>query len=87
MIKENKQNKKTKKTVLILSTIIVILILVLAFFFIIQPQKIKYDEKKMLEGINYYVGSVILPQLQTNGYVQIPLGNETLVLVPYNAQE
>ena len=43
----------------------------------------RYADERRLEGIEYYVLEVILPQLQANGYVQIPIGNETLILVPY----
>jgi hypothetical protein len=74
---------KTKLTIRILSAVVIILLLFITFFFVIQPQMNKYADERRLEGIEYYVYQIILPQLQANGYVQIPIGNETLILVPY----
>ena len=74
---------KNKLTIRILSIAVVVLLLFMAFLFIIQPQMNKYADERRLEGIEFYVLEVILPQLQANGYVQIPIGNETLILVPY----
>jgi peptidoglycan/LPS O-acetylase OafA/YrhL len=77
------RQNKTKLTIRILSAVIVVLLLFIAYFFVIQPQINKYTDEKRLEGIEYYVYQIILPQLQANGYVQIPVGNQTLILVPY----
>ncbi len=74
---------KTKLTIKILSAAVILLLIFIAFFFVIQPQMNKYANERRLEGAELYVYQVILPQLQSNGYVQIPIGNETLVLVPY----
>ena len=76
---KNKQNLMIK----IMAGVIILLVLFLIFLFVVQPQVAKYNDNKRLEGIEYYVLAVILPQLQENGYVQIPIGNETLTLVPY----
>ncbi len=78
-----RQHNKSKLTIGILSIVVVLLILFIAFFFVIKPQMNKYADERRLEGIELYVYNFILPELQANGYVQIPIGNETLILVPY----
>ena len=78
-----RQDNPSKLTIRILSIVIILLVVFMAFFFVIKPQMNKYADERRLEGIEFYVLEVILPQLQANGYVQIPIGNETLVLVPY----
>lgn len=74
---------KNKLTIRVLSIAVVALLLFMAFLFIIQPQMNKYADERRLEGIDLYIYNFILPELQANGYVQIPIGNETLILVPY----
>jgi hypothetical protein len=82
------KDKKDKKNlaIKIMAGIIILLILFITYSFIVKPQLQKYNDNRRLEGIEFYVLSVILPQLQQNGFVQIPIGNETLILVPYIPQ-
>ena len=81
----NMHERRDKKslTIKIMAAVIIVLMLFMVFVFVIKPQMAKYDDNRRLEGIEYYVLAVILPQLQQNGFVQIPIGNETLILVPY----
>lgn len=78
-----RQDNQNKLTIKILSIVIIVLLLFIAFFFVVKPQMNKYADERRLEGIDLYIYNFILPQLQANGYVQIPIGNETLILVPY----
>ena len=77
-----------KKSVglVVLGLLVVIMALVMIYAFVIQPAVSGYAVQKQNEGAQAganYVVSYILTQLQQNGYVQIPVGNQTLILVPY----
>ena len=75
------ENDKQKKTIKILVSIIIILVLLFAGYFGNKQLQQKYDDK-IIEGANLLFNE-ILNQLNDNGYVQIPVGNKTLVLVQY----
>ena len=77
-----RDGKTRRKTIWILSTIIAILALFIVFFLIIQPSYYQFVGEKQIEGIELYIENII-NQLETNGYVQIPTGNQTIILVPY----
>lgn len=82
---DNPGSKKTKLTIVILSSLVVLLLLVIAFFFVVQPQVNKFAYNKQIEGANI-VYMDILQKVQANGYYSMPVGNQTLVLVPYVPQ-
>ena len=67
-------------TVLVL--VIVILVVIVVYAFVIKPAISGYTVQKQTEGVQIAVNS-ILAQIQQNGFVQIPIGNQTLILVPY----
>jgi len=69
----------------ILVLIIILLLGIIAYFMIIKPHFQEYVYEKQVEAQNIVV-SAIAEQVQQLGYVQIPVGNETLVLVPYTPQ-
>ena len=75
-------DKKTQRTIKILIGLVAFLLLVIVYFFVAQPQMSKFVAEKQSEGVNYAVGS-ILASIQSQGYVEIPVGNESLILVPY----
>lgn len=79
-------DRKTQRTIKILIGLVAFLMLVLVYFFVAQPQMNKFVAKKQYEGANYAVGS-ILASIQSQGYVEIPVGNQSLVLVPYVPQQ
>lgn len=84
------ENDKGKKIIWILSVIIAVLVLALVYFLVISPQienknLIKEDNLR-IEGFNYAIGS-ILANIQQQGYVEIPIGNESLILVPYMPEQ
>ena len=80
------ENDKTKKIIWLLSLIITVLVLALVYFLVISPQienkTIEKEDGLRMEGFNYAIGS-ILSSIQEQGFVEIPVGNESLVLVPY----
>ena len=74
---------RTRLVMLIMGAIIVLLLLFLLYVFVVQPQYYQFVDEKRLEGIEYYVGAYVVPQIEQTGYVQIPVGNQSLILVPY----
>jgi len=73
---------KTNMLITVLVLVIVILLGIVGYVFFIQPAISGYTIQKQTEGVQIAVNS-ILAQLQQNGFVQIPIGNQTLILVPY----
>lgn len=73
---------RTNVLIAILVLIIVVLGGVMVYYFVIKPSYTGYVVEKQIEGENICVAK-ILTQLQQNGFVQIPLGNQTLILVQY----
>jgi len=74
--------EKTRVLIAVLILVIVILGGIMAYAFIVKPKISGYNIQKQTEGVNLAI-NYILAQLQQNGFVQIPVGNQTLVLVPY----
>ncbi len=56
--------------------------LLVLYAFVLKPALTGYTIDARNEGINLVLTSIIT-QIQQQGYVQIPVGNETLILVPY----
>ncbi|MEK6841626.1 MAG: hypothetical protein AABX91_00545 [Nanoarchaeota archaeon] len=77
---------RTKALIVILVLIIVVLAGVVAFTFLIKPKVTGYIVEKQTEGVQIAVNAILL-QLQQQGFVQIPVGNQTLILVPYQQPE
>ena len=77
-----------KKSVLItvLVLIVVILIAVMVYAFAIKPAISGYTIQKQTEGVQIAVNT-ILASVQQNGFVAIPVGNQTLYLAPFNPQQ
>ena len=67
----------------ILALIIIVLAGVMVYSFVVKPKISGYNVEKQTEGVQIAI-NYILTQLQQNGFVQIPVGNQTLILVPYN---
>lgn len=79
-MRDNKD--KSKRTVLILSIVIAVLVIAMVYLFIARPMIQTHQDNLRVEGVNYAVSS-ILASIQSQGYVEIPVGNQTLILVPY----
>ena len=79
-------SKNFKGLFLITLVIAIVLLLVLSYFLFFQPKLQGYVVNKQLEAQQMVVQNILL-QIQQNGYVQIPVGNQTIVLVPYNQNQ
>jgi uncharacterized protein (UPF0212 family) len=77
---------KKKVLITILVVIVLVLVAVVVYLLVIQPAISGYTIQKQTEGVQIAVNS-ILAQLQQNGFVQIPVGNQTLYLAPFNPQQ
>ncbi len=73
---------KTSILIAVLVVVIVILAGIMVYAFVVKPKVAGYAIQKQNEGVQAAV-SYIITQLQQNGFVQIPIGNQTLILVPY----
>lgn len=74
-------------TIRILAVVIVILVLALVYVLAIRPAVSGFVVNKQVDA--YTQGqtdflNAMLVQLQQNGYTQITVGNQSIVLVPYN---
>ena len=67
----------------ILVTVIILLALVLLYALVIRPGINGYAVAQQNQGVVMAVNS-ILSQVQQSGMVQIPIGNQTLVLYAQN---
>tara|TARA_Y100000296_G_scaffold86946_1_gene128818 strand:- start:2463 stop:2744 length:282 start_codon:yes stop_codon:yes gene_type:complete len=76
------ENKKTKLIIGILVLIILILGVIVVYTYVAKPLVTGYVDKNYNQGASDVLG-VLVNQIQTQGYAQIPVGNQTLVLVPY----
>ena len=74
----------------ILIAVLIILVAVLGgmvlYSFALKPAISGYVVNAQNQGVNLAVASIV-SQIQQQGYVQIPVGNQTLVLVPYNPDQ
>jgi hypothetical protein len=78
-------NKEERRGLVIkvLLAIIVILVLFIIFIFVVRPSFNNYVYNKQIAAQAIVLNN-ILYQLQQQGYVQLPVGeNQTLILVPY----
>lgn len=76
------------KSLLIASLVLIILVLlgIITYIFAIKPAISSYVIGTQNQGIDYAL-AIIVQQIQQNGFVQIPIGNQTLILVPAQPQQ
>lgn len=77
---------RTNVLITILILVVVILAGVLIFTFMVKPSFDGYVIEKRTEGYQIAVGDIVF-QVQQNGFVQIPVGNQTLFLAPFDPQQ
>jgi uncharacterized protein YpmB len=84
------ENRKYRRLIWILGTIVVIMALVFAYFFLFQPMRQKFILEKQTEAqiatYNFIIQDMI-SQIQQTGVYQVPIGNQTLILIPYQPQQ
>lgn len=73
---------RTNVLITVLVVVIVILAGIMVYAFIVKPKISGYTVQKQTEGVQIAI-DYIVAQLQQNGFVQIPVGNQTIILVPY----
>lgn len=74
---------ENKTTIQILAGVIIVMAIVILYFLVIKPGIDKSATNNQVIGYNLAIND-ILTQIQQQGYVQIPVGNQTLILVLYN---
>lgn len=77
---------ENKKIIIIMSCVILLLAMVVIYTLIISPSIDNYIITKQAEAQNLIL-SVLVNQIQQNGYIQIPVGEEVLTLVPYQPEQ
>jgi len=77
---------KKKVLITLLVAVIIVLIAVIVYAFIIRPSVSGYVVTKQSEGVQIAIATIIA-QIQQNGFAQIPVGNQTLYLAPFNPQQ
>jgi type II secretory pathway component PulM len=70
----------------ILIAVVVVLVLVMLYFFVVQPSVDRYVFNKQIEAQSYVFADMV-NQLQNQGFYQVQLGNQTLVLIPPQLQQ
>jgi len=89
-MREMGDRKKQNLTVKILVGVVIVLVLFIAYFFVVNPGINNYVYNKQVEAANIVSDNIygdMLTQLQNTGAYQLQVGNETLVLIPYNPQQ
>jgi Tfp pilus assembly protein PilE len=82
-MKEGMVEKKSKKT-LVFVIIAIILVVILAYILIIKPSYHGLVIKAQTQGASQEdirILSAIISQVSQTGYIQIPVGNQTLTLM------
>ncbi len=80
------ERDNTKFALRALVILVIVLSLLVLYAFVLKPAMNGYVVKSQNDGVNYVIASIV-NQIQQQGYVQIPVGNETLVLVPYQPEQ
>lgn len=66
----------------VLVLLVIILSVLVIYAFVLKPVITGYVVGKQVEAQEIVVNNILL-QLQQNGYVEISVGNDSLILVPY----
>jgi hypothetical protein len=69
-----------------MAIVIILLAVALVYAFALKPAFNGYVVEKQVEAQDIVLNA-LLSQLYQNGYIQIPIGDEVLTLVPYQPQQ
>ena len=69
-----------------MAVVIAVLAIAVAYSFVAKPAFDDYIVSKQYEAQDVVL-TALLSQLQQNGYIQIPVGDQVLTLVPYQEPE
>lgn len=84
--KMRRETDKKSMWIKILAAVVIILVLLIIYFFVVQPSVDRYVFNKQIEAQSYVFADMV-NQLQNQGFYQVQLGNQTLVLVPPQLQQ
>ncbi|MDD5700064.1 MAG: hypothetical protein PHH00_02635 [Candidatus Nanoarchaeia archaeon] len=74
------REKSPKRLTMVLVGVIIALVLLVAYAFIVKPSINGFAVKLQNDAFAYTLNAIV-SQVQQNGYVQIPAGNQTLTLI------
>lgn len=78
-------DRSTKAVMWIMLVVILVLLLFIGYVFLVKPAVTGYAVDRQNEGYQFFYGQLIT-QLQQTGYVQLPVGNQTIILAPVQPQ-
>ena len=85
--------EKRNRTGLVIASLIIVVFLLLSvvtYLLLIKPMYLKHVYSKQVEAYNVaqtdFLNSMLL-QIQQQGFIQIPVGNETLFLTQFQPQQ
>jgi len=78
-IKEDKKEFIIK----ILALVILVLVAVVVYLVALKPAMDRHILEKQIEAQNILLNNIVL-QIEQTGYIQIPVGNQSLYLAPFN---
>ena len=81
------EKDKTKLIIRVLIAVVALLAIIVLYMAVFQQQYNNFVAEKQIEGANLFITQILIPQLQAQGYVAIPIGNETLYLVPVQPEQ
>ena len=85
-IERGNSGMNPNRMIAIMAVIIIVLAAIVVYSFAVKPAFNGYVVSKQTEAQDIVLNA-LLSQLQQNGYIQIPVGDEVLTLVPYQAPE
>lgn len=74
------------RIIIVLTILILILLTLVVYAYAVKPALNAYVIQKQVEAKDFVLESLI-SNVETNGYVELYQGNESLVLVPYQVPE
>lgn len=75
-----------KRKEILMGLTIIVLLGILGYSFVISPSIDKYILGKQIEAQEIIIYTIV-EQIQQTGYIQIPVGEDVLTLVPYISDE
>jgi hypothetical protein len=74
--------QKSNGLVRFLVVVILILLMLVVYAYAVKPYINSYVVQKQIEAKDYVLDTII-NQVNTTGYVELTMGNKSLILVPY----
>lgn len=81
-VQQRSSGTNQNRLIAIMAIVIIVLAAIVVYSFALRPAFNGYVVSKQTEAQDIVLNA-LLSQLQQNGYIQIPVGDEVLTLVPY----